>query len=107
VSMVSNLPIVARNNALKLECTRDFLDGETHRHAGDQWLLFGPLIHTPSVNSKIKETLSPLVLKKNQALKVEALRACTDCTGVDRSAGEQWLIRTPGFYIPQIDEQVV
>jgi len=40
-------------------------------------------------------------------LKVRALRTTKDHKGGDRSAGEEWLIRDIGFYIPGIDEQVV
>jgi major vault protein len=38
---------------------------------------------------------------------VEAIRACKDINGVQRSAGEQWLIRELGFYIPKIDEEFI
>jgi hypothetical protein len=38
---------------------------------------------------------------------VRALRTTKDSKGDKRSAGEEWLIRDIGFYIPLIDEQVV
>lgn len=54
---------------------------------------------------KIAKRIKPYTISKNQALKLEAIRACKDWKGVERSAGEQWLIREPGFYIPRIDEE--
>jgi hypothetical protein len=38
---------------------------------------------------------------------VRALRETTDHLGNTREAGEEWLIRDRGFYIPGIDEQYV
>jgi major vault protein len=38
---------------------------------------------------------------------VRALRETKDNKGKDRSAGEEWIIRDIGFYIPGIDEEVV
>jgi major vault protein len=53
------------------------------------------------------QEITPYTISSNQALKVRAVRATTDSTGKKRSAGEEWLIRELGFYIPGIDEQVV
>ena len=38
---------------------------------------------------------------------MRAVRQTTDNKGKERNAGEEWLIRDRGFYIPGIDEQVV
>jgi len=38
---------------------------------------------------------------------VRAIRTTKDHKGNERSAGEEWLIRDIGFYIPAIDENVV
>lgn len=38
-------------------------------------------------------------------MKISAIRACKDSKGIQRQAGEQWLVRDLGFYIPHIDER--
>lgn len=38
---------------------------------------------------------------------MRAIRGCKDCHDVERKAGEEWLIRDHGLYIPKIDEQVI
>ena len=51
------LPVIPRNEALKLEALRDFIDivgKQPVKHvAGDEWLEFGPKIYIPRVEAKI------------------------------------------------------
>lgn len=61
----------------------------------------------PRVEVKIAAYIEPIIISSNHALKVRALRETKDHKGLDREAGEEWLIRDQGFYIPAIDEQVV
>lgn len=105
------MPVIPRNCALKLEALRDFVvtKGEAviaKRVAGDEWLEFGPKIYSPQIEVKIINLIRPIIIEANQALKVRALRQTKDHKGKERNAGEEWLIRDIGFYIPGIDEQV-
>ena len=96
-----------RNRAIKLEALRDFTDGAGRKRvAGDEWLEFGPMLYIPRVEVKVIENISPYTVSSNQALRVRARRETKDHTGRDRQAGEEWLIRSRGFYIPGIDEVV-
>lgn len=105
---IEKLPIVSRDCAIKLEALRDFQDAEdNHRVAGEEWLEFGPKIYFPRIEVKVVQTIEPVTISSNQALKVRAIRTTKDCKEHDRSAGEEWLIRDIGFYIPGIDEQIV
>jgi major vault protein len=101
------LPVIPRNQALKLEALRDFIDGETKHVAGDEWLEFGPKIYIPRVEAKIVCEIKPSIIEAQKAIKVRALRQTTDHKGTERQAGEEWIIRDLGFYIPGIDEIVV
>lgn len=102
------LPIIPRNQALKLEALRDFVDTtgkDPIKHvAGDEWLEFGPKIYIPRIEVKIVEQLRPYIIQAGRALKVRASRQTKDSKGSDRNAGEEWLIRDIGFYITGIDE---
>jgi len=48
-----------------------------------------------------------IVVKENEALRIRAKRDCIDYKGVKRFAGEHWLVRTSGAYLPGVDEEVV
>jgi major vault protein len=48
--------------------------------------------------------LRPKTIVSGKALKVRASRQTVDSQGLDRNAGEEWLIRDIGFYITGIDE---
>ena len=72
--------------------------------AGDEWIEFGPKLYIPRVEVKVIENIEPISISSNQALKVRGLRETKDYQGKPRQAGEEWLIRDRGFYIPKIDE---
>ena len=100
------LQVIPRDCALKLTAQRDFLDGEVKRVAGDEWLEFGPKIYIPKIEASIINLIRPITIEPNQAIRVRALRETKDSKGKSRNAGEEWLIRDLGFYIPGIDEAV-
>lgn len=105
---IEKIPVVARDCAIKLECIRDFTEQDgTKRVAGDEWHEYGPKLYMPRVEVKIINHIEPIVISSNQALKVRAIRATKDNNGNKKSAGEEWLIRDLGFYIPGIDEALV
>jgi major vault protein len=102
----SKLEVIPRDCALKLSAQRDVQIGEDKRVAGDEWLEFGPKIYIPKVEVDIVTLIRPITIEPNQAIKVRALRETKDSKGKDRNAGEEWLIRDLGFYIPGINEQI-
>jgi major vault protein len=52
--------------------------------------------------------VSPLqVVAPNTALKLRALRDCKDETGTARQAGDEWLFKGPGTYVPRVEQQIV
>merc|ERR1712137_1327546 len=48
-----------------------------------------------------------IVLSPDQGLKLRARRDCVDASGTKRRAGEEWLYRCVGTYLPAVDEEVV
>jgi major vault protein len=108
VAKIEKLPIVNRDCAIKLEALRDFEDNDgTKRVAGEEWIENGPMIFTPKIEVRIVANIEPITISSNQALKVRAIRTTKDNNGKERCAGEEWLIRELGFYIPRIDETVI
>ena len=52
--------------------------------------------------------VAPLqVVAPNTALKLRALRDCKDESGELRAAGDEWLFKGPGTYVPRVEVQVV
>ena len=75
--------------------------------AGDEWLFRGPATYKPRVEVQVIEILRAQIVKPNTALKMRARKACVDSTNAPREAGEEWLVRTVGAYLPGVDEEIV
>jgi major vault protein len=108
VGGVKELTVVEKYSALRIRALRDFKDGvELERKAGDVWLFKGPATYTPRVEEEVVDTCHALTIKSNSALKLRALKDCTDVSGEERKVGEEWLVRQVGTYLPAVDEEVV
>jgi len=102
------LKVVPVQEALRIRATRDFVDRQgVARVAGNEWLFKGPATYEPRIEEMVVECVQSLVVKENEALRIRAKRDCADCNGVKRVAGEQWLMRDSGAYLPGVDEEIV
>jgi len=102
------LTVVPVQEALRIRATRDFTDKDGAVHmAGNEWLFKGPGTYEPRIEETVVETVQSIVVKENEALRIRAKRDCVDCNGKKRFAGEQWLVRTCGAYLPDVDEELV
>ena len=107
VGNISPLQVVAPNTALRLRAIRDgVFDGE-ERLAGDEWLFRGPGTYTPRIEVQVAAAASAIIIKPNQALRLRARKEIKDVYGVLRRAGEEWLVREAGAYLPDVNEEVV
>eukprot|EP01105_Mastigella_eilhardi_P019221 TRINITY_DN4510_c0_g1_i3.p1 TRINITY_DN4510_c0_g1~~TRINITY_DN4510_c0_g1_i3.p1 ORF type:complete len:460 (-),score=114.83 TRINITY_DN4510_c0_g1_i3:68-1375(-) len=134
---ITQFTVVAANTALKLRAHREFEDEaevpvaeakekgkdkeadvaqcamtttrliKVKRQPGDEWLFMGPATYKPRIEIEVVAPCKARVILPDTALKVQAVRACTDYKGVARKAGEQWLVKTEGAYMPAIDETIV
>jgi len=107
VSEVTPLTVVPANSALRLRATRDHEREGTTVYAGDELLCEGCATYYPRIEEEVIETITAQVVKPNQALRLRARKACTDRDGVARKAGEEWLVRAVGAYLPRVDEVVL
>jgi major vault protein len=103
---VSPLQVVAPNTALRLRAIRDFVDGERNRVAGDEWLFNGPGTYIPRVEVQVVEIVRATILAPNQALRLRARKEFVDARKVLRQAGEEWLVRETGAYMPDVNEEI-
>lgn len=102
------LTAIGANRGLRLRCVRDFVNesGETVR-AGTEWMDFGPKTYIPRVEVEECGVVEASMIKSDSALKIGALRNFTDRHGKARLAGEQWIEKTPGAYIPSVEEELL
>jgi len=104
---VTTLTVVKPGTALKLLAVRDFVDEGEPRQAGDEWLSVGPGTYYPHIAAKVVETFVAQVIKPNQALRLKAERSFVDRNKIKRRAGEEWLVREQGSYLPDVFEKVI
>jgi len=105
---VSPLQVVAPNTAIRLRAIRDFKDEEdVDRLAGDEWLFRGPGTYIPRIEVQVVEIVRAIIIKPNQALRLKARKDCVDTDLKGRKAGEEWLVRKVGAYLPDVHEEVL
>lgn len=75
--------------------------------AGDQYLYKGPATYYPKIEEEIISEVNSFVIGECSALKLRAKYELTDAYGNLRKSGEEWLIREPGAYLPEVYEEVV
>lgn len=105
---VQKLRVVSADSALLIQAEREHIDqtGEK-RVPGDLWYFRGPGTYTPRVDQTVAKEVPFRKIKINQALRLRAQRELVDANKITRKAGEEWLIRTPGAYLPGVYETVV
>jgi len=103
---VTPLQVVAPNSALKLRAARDVEIEGVKYLAGDEWLFKGPGTYVPKVEVSVVEVVNARVVKPLQALRLKAKKKFM-ANGVTRKAGEEYLHKEIGAYIPHVDEEVV
>jgi len=102
VGKVTPLQVVSPNTAIKLRAIRDYKEYK----AGDEWLFKGPGTYLPSVEVQVVEIVKAIIIKPNQAVRLKARKDFTDTDGIHRKAGEEWLVRLEGAFLPDVHEEV-
>lgn len=110
-SAVQKLRVVAKDQALRLRALRDVtvsIDGKDLKlFAGDEFMFTGPGTYLPKIEVEEVEEVKAVIIKHSQALRMRAKRFCTDSAGQTRKAGEEWLVRDSGAYLPSCDEEII
>eukprot|EP01128_Nolandella_sp_AFSM9_P000794 TRINITY_DN10917_c0_g1_i1.p1 TRINITY_DN10917_c0_g1~~TRINITY_DN10917_c0_g1_i1.p1 ORF type:complete len:414 (+),score=75.66 TRINITY_DN10917_c0_g1_i1:1453-2694(+) len=104
------LTIVEEDSALILVALRDFTDRygkKKQRRAGAQWLVVGPCTYYPQTEVRVVKARKAVMVKLGEALKLKAKKDKVDTDGIARKAGEEWLYKRQGAYIPAVDEEIV
>lgn len=109
---IQPLHVVPENSALRLRAKRDFVDRYAtdsagkpiKRRAGEEWIFPGLATYLPQSEEEVLVHMKAWIIKPNQALKLKAKENCIDYQGKPRKAGEQWLVRREGAYLPGVNE---
>lgn len=102
---LEELPVLEANQAFHIKAVRNFTDSDgKQRSAGDEWLFEGPATYIPRIEEEVLIKVHAVVIKPDTAIRLEAHRQMTDRNGVAREAGQQWLERKVGAYMPNVDE---
>jgi len=105
---VTLLTVVPALTALRLKVSRDFIDTENQqRRAGDEMLFEGPGTYVPRKEVEVIGQEKAIVIKPNTAIKLRAIRETGDRDGVNRVAGEEWMVKKNGAYLPGVYEELV
>jgi len=104
---VSLLKVVHALTALRLSVTRDYTDGDREMRAGDEILFEGPGTYVPRKEVTVLGDVKAAIIKPNEALRLRALRETVDRNGTERVAGEEWMVRRNGAYLPGVYEEIV
>eukprot|EP00092_Neocalanus_flemingeri_P070666 GFUD01086756.1.p1 GENE.GFUD01086756.1~~GFUD01086756.1.p1 ORF type:complete len:850 (-),score=233.37 GFUD01086756.1:107-2656(-) len=105
---ITLLTVVPALSALRLKVTRDFTDEDNQqRRAGDEMLFEGPCTYIPRKEIEVIGQHKAIIIKPNTAVKLRATRETTDKNGVNRVAGEEWMVKKNGSYLPGVYEEVV
>jgi len=104
----TKLRVVKELSGLKIEAVRNFKDASgVERKVGDVWLFEGPNTFIPRVEQRIVDEVNAQIIGQSQALRLKAIEPFVDRKGKMRKAGEEWLIREPGSYLPGVYEIII
>eukprot|EP00331_Platyophrya_macrostoma_P016902 CAMPEP_0176468942 /NCGR_PEP_ID=MMETSP0127-20121128/39441_1 /TAXON_ID=938130 /ORGANISM="Platyophrya macrostoma, Strain WH" /LENGTH=328 /DNA_ID=CAMNT_0017862703 /DNA_START=78 /DNA_END=1063 /DNA_ORIENTATION=- len=99
---------------LAVTSNRDFDDVDAdgtpvQRRAGDMWMIRGPTMYIPRIEVDTIDTIQATVVRASEALKIRATADFKDnrASGLQRRAGEEWLVDKPGAFIPDMNEEIV
>ena len=102
--------IIPRNHALRLQARREMRDRHgVDRKTGEEWLIREAGAYLPDVDEKVVGLVAARVLTPLTALHLAAIISFRDVYGVERKAGEEWLVTSQDSeaHIPDVYERVV
>lgn len=105
---VTLLTVVPALTALRLKVSRDFnAENNLEKKAGDEMLFEGPGTYVPRKEVEVVGEHKAIIIKPNTAIMLRATRETVDRSGKNRVAGEEWMLKKNGAYLPGVYEEVV
>ena len=92
----SSLVMVDQLQAFRVKALRDFTDeNNVKRNAGDIYHIYGPGLYRPRIEQSLIKIESAQVFNQNVNLIMKAIHNFTTQNGVERKAGESYVIKNP------------
>ncbi|KAG5511372.1 hypothetical protein JKF63_07335 [Porcisia hertigi] len=104
---IRRLQVIPPNAGFHVRCIRDHVNVDGFIAAGKEWIVEGPKTYIPFLEVEVVKEVVATVIQPNSALLLRANVNFTDRSGVPRIAGEKWLVRTLGSYLPSVEETVL
>lgn len=106
ITALERVPALA---ALRLLVLRDFTDevAKVERRVGEEYMFKGPGIFIPRKEVKNTGLQKAVIVLENTALHLRAEQETIDSDGNQRVAGEEWLVRKTGAYLPGVYEKIL
>ncbi|KAJ5072278.1 major vault protein [Anaeramoeba ignava] len=102
--------IILSNAALKLRARRECIDcdGKT-RKTGEEWLVRREGEYLPNIDEIVVGPVQAVVLVREKAVHLQAVKTFKDIYGVERKAGDEWLVTSEmsTMHIPDVYEKVM
>ncbi|XP_041368354.1 major vault protein-like [Gigantopelta aegis] len=111
VEIVSTIEaiIIEDGNVVRLRALEDCIDKSgKHRVTGEEWLVSKPGAYLPRVFEEIVGVETKMTLTLKDGLHLIATQSVTDVWGIDRVAGDEWLVTGDDTeeYFPEIGVEV-
>ena len=108
VGDVTKLYFIKNDDAAYIKCTRNFTDRTgVERKVGDEWMIRGPKLYIPTQEENLTNIVKAKIIKPCHGIKLCAKQTFKDENGLVRQAGEEWIERRTGAYIPGVYEKIV
>lgn len=104
-----NSIVIGECSALKLRAKYELTDAYGNlRKSGEEWLIREAGAYLPEVYEEVVKILDPIILDDQKALHLVAVKTFEDIYGVERRAGEEYLITNErsSYHIIDIHEEL-
>jgi major vault protein len=102
--------VITQGEALQIKARKQCIDYHgISRKSGEEWLIREIGAYLRGVDEQIVKTVQALVLTHTRAIHLRATRTFTDVYGIQRKAGEEWLVthKMADAHIIDVHEQIV
>jgi major vault protein len=102
--------VIGESQAIKLRAKQEMNDKNgVARKTGEEWLIRVAGSYLPLVHEEIVAIIDPIILDPSKALHLKATKTFIDFYGIERKAGEEYLItlERTSFHIVDIYEEFV
>ncbi len=85
--------VIQEEQALRIKASQDLVDSHGNkRKSGEEWIVRKQGSYMPGVYEIAVEILSPHILTDTESIILRARQNFTDVYGIDRKAGDEWLV---------------